>query len=97
VCAERVQGRARGRGRRTLGEPGGVALARGRHGRGLARSDCATNIAIVGAADTHTGAIAVIMVLVTVMVVVVVVIVIVVIALLCARVGGGGRVIRGRG
>jgi len=89
--AERVEGRAWGWGRRTFGEPGGVALARGRDGGLLVRGCGASqfNVDVVGAAYALTGAV--------VVVIVDVVVVVMVVALLSAWVGWGKRVIRGRG
>ena len=87
--AERVQRRAWGWGRRTFGEPGGVALARGRHG-GLfvwGRGASKFNVDVVGAA--LTGAV--------VVVILDVVVVVMVVALWAAQVGWGERDIRGRG
>lgn len=92
--AERVQGRTWGWRRGPFGEPGGVALARSRHGGLLAWGGGArnvnVNVNIGGAADSSNGG-------VMFMAIIVVVVVVVVIALLSTWVGGGERVIRGRG
>ena len=56
VGAERVEGRAWCGGRGTLGQPGGVALARGRHWglfvRGDGAASCDVDVDVVRAADS---------------------------------------------